>query len=102
MFPSFSPQEKDRAGSLPVEDEWTPEATIFAWRNFRQLLFRIDVLLHTTLSHKQANSMTNPVQHQLDVFNGRDLEKLFAGLSEACDFVDLAQKTYCTHPVAPL
>jgi len=28
--------------------------------------------------------------------------KLFGEMSEACDFADLALRTYCTRPVAPL
>ena len=35
-------------------------------------------------------------------FSNPKSQKLFSGLSEACDFVDLAQNAFCTHPVAPL
>ena len=36
------------------------------------------------------------------VTTDQDLENLFGGMSEACDFVDLVQKGFCVRPVAPL
>jgi hypothetical protein len=32
----------------------------------------------------------------------QNVKKLFGGRSVACDFVDLAQNSFCTRPVAPL
>jgi hypothetical protein len=33
---------------------------------------------------------------------GLDHENLFGEMSTACDFVDLVQNGFCTHPVVPL